>query len=257
MNITESVEQGKLSQRVDEPERFTFEIGDLNRLQIVLNRYCLSITGSRQDAEDLAQDTWLKSLMTLNISGHANPEALLLRTAKHIWIDKTRRKAALANILRRERFETAAETVDEVAFELEAVFQMICKHLSSLQRTVFLLKDVFGYSLAETADILGTTEGAVKSALHRARQSLLLVRDEIERNVMPSPKDEGMKAYLQALVAAYRLGDATALVELAGRDEVEPAVAVGIVRYRISGKSFAGQQAGARKGTGSTVQMAA
>ena len=37
---------------------------------------------------------------------------------------------------------------------------------------VLLLRDVYGYSVSETASILKTTEGAVKAALHRAHKEL-------------------------------------------------------------------------------------
>ncbi len=48
---------------------------------------------------------------------------------------------------------------------LEEAIQM----LSDTLRAVFVLRDIEGLSTAETADVLGISEAAVKSRLHRAR----------------------------------------------------------------------------------------
>ncbi|WP_124726797.1 RNA polymerase sigma factor [Staphylospora marina] len=201
----------------------------LERLQAVLNRYCLAVTGSDWDAEDLAQDTWLKATGTLR-RGHANPEAFLLRIAKNTWIDQVRRKAVLARILNRERPKEALP--DHGSFEIEWMFQALMKHLSPLQRTVFLLRDVFGYSSAETAEWLDTTEGAVKAALRRARRSLAAVRDELEKGTLPIPEKEHVKAFLRAVATAYQEGEVARLVELVLRDEADPAMVIGVVQSR-------------------------
>ncbi|XEC97283.1 RNA polymerase sigma factor [Paenibacillus tarimensis] len=203
----------------------------LEKLQAVVHRYCLSLTGSSWDAEDLAQDTWLKAIGTLGGRGHANPEALLLRIARNKWIDESRRKAVFIKILEREQLPL--NRPDNGTLEMEMVFQALNKHLSPLQQTVFLLRDVFRYSIEEAADILQTTKGAVKAALHRARLSLEAVRYDLEKETLPHPDDEGLKAYLHAMVSAYRLGDIATLVELMAQGEIEPAAVTGIVQNRV------------------------
>ncbi|MBP1997085.1 RNA polymerase sigma factor [Paenibacillus eucommiae] len=214
----------------------------IEHLQAVVNRYCLSITGSIWDAEDLAQDTWLKAISTLNdfgqknVFGHKNPEAYLLRIAKNTWIDQARRKNLFLKILKREQPEVALP--ENGSFEIETAFLALRKHLTPLQRTVFLLRDVFGYSIAEAADKLQTTEGAVKAALHRARLALDAVKDELEQSILPVPKEEGLKAFLRALAAAYQMGDIATLIELAQQDELEPAVVFGIAQNQVIGKSL-------------------
>lgn len=201
---------------VEAPETET-SISDLEQLQDIVNRYCLSLTGSRWDAEDLAQDTWLKAAGTLQERGHINTEAFLLRVAKNLWIDKSRRKTVLTRILNREQPKVTPQ--DEGPFELETVFQALRKHLSPLQRTVFLLRDVFGYSSIETADMLDTTEGAVKAALHRARSSLDTVRDDLAGNVLPLPAEEEVRVLLSMHAAAYQSGDIAKLIKLTQHEE--------------------------------------
>ncbi|WP_256758883.1 RNA polymerase sigma factor [Cohnella sp. WQ 127256] len=209
-------------------------------LQTVLKRYCLSLTESTWDAEDLVQETWLKAISLLQSVGHLNTEAYLLRIAKNTWIDHTRRKTVLDRILKAER-SRASQPDQGGTFEIEAIFQALIKHLSPLQRAVFLLRDVLEYPIAETAAKLGTTEGAVKAALHRARQSLRLVQDDIEKDVLSLPEDEGLKTYLRIIAAAYRMGDMATLIQLVQMNEMEPAMAISMIHSKQLHKSYKSQ----------------
>lgn len=200
----------------------------LEQLQSTLHRYCLAITGSNWDAEDLAQETWLKALRTDILYRHANPEAFLLRIAKNTRIDQVRRNTRLTSILQQERPE--AVPPEPGSFEIERTFHSLLKHLSPLQRAVFLLRDVFNYSSAETAAMLATTEGAVKAALHRARQALSAVKEELEEE-SPWAEEEGVKVFLRMLAAAYESGDIARLVQLAQQDGIEPTATVGLVQH--------------------------
>lgn len=220
--------------RIDDSIQMTdniINIENLEELQAVLKRYCLSLTKSNWDAEELAQDTWIKALGKLNSFEHTNPEALLLRIAKNTWIDDIRRKAVYTRILNKEQ---AKVTVPEHgSFEIEIALQSLMKHLSPLQRTVFLLRDVFEYSIRETSDMLKTTEGAVKVALHRARKSLAPVREDLLKGELSLPESENSKTFLRALTAAYQMGDIAAMVMLSHQDEMEPDVVIGIVNHKL------------------------
>jgi DNA-directed RNA polymerase specialized sigma24 family protein len=291
-------------------------------LQIALKRYCLALTQSPWDADDLAQDTWVKALGYMKTSdstsannrnspinevkqnkaiendkaneanraneanganekletnqtnqtnqmnymvstaataakavtpsktatstksamhstiptnstrhtrstNHPNPEALLFRIARNTWIDIMRRKATLSRVLELDQSPTEA-SAEYGSFEIEAAFQALQEHLSPLQQAVFLLRDVLGHSAMEAAEILDTTEGAIKAALHRARQALPLVRQELLQADGPSlPQDTAMQIVLSRLAAAYEHGEIAELIELVFADESqEPVMAV-------------------------------
>ncbi|WP_052350398.1 RNA polymerase sigma factor [Paenibacillus gorillae] len=199
-------------------------------LDAALGRYCMAITASRHEAEDLAQETWLKAISKLNGEGHANAEAYLLRIARTTWVDRVRRKARSARL---ETDSHAADTKAEDDFaEIEALLHVLQKHLSPLQLLVFVLRETMGYSIDATAALLQTSEGAVKAALHRARRSLAVIRKELLSEGLPEPKEEGMKLYIRSLAAAYRLNDTNSLIALVQHDASHAAIAVGLVQNK-------------------------
>ncbi|WP_127588331.1 RNA polymerase sigma factor [Paenibacillus koleovorans] len=212
----------------------------IEELQRAVNRYCLSLTRSGWDGDDLAQETWVKAWDAIASRNHANPEALLIRVAKHTWVDQTRRRAVWQRKLEQlriaavasQRAGAVADAHSDTTTGLEQIWHVLIRHLPPIQRAVFLLRDLFGYSAAEAATKLRTTEGAVKSALHRARQALAHVREELLQDRLADPVDEGMRAYLRMLASAYRNGDLAALLQLVERDVLEPVAAVAIARAR-------------------------
>ncbi|WP_370511384.1 sigma factor-like helix-turn-helix DNA-binding protein [Paenibacillus odorifer] len=137
-----------------------------------------------------------------------------------------RRKATLSRVLELDQSPTEA-SAEYGSFEIEAAFQALQEHLSPLQQAVFLLRDVLGHSAMEAAEILDTTEGAIKAALHRARQALPLVRQELLQADGPSLPQTAMQIVLSRLAAAYEHGEIAELIELVFADESqEPVMAV-------------------------------
>ncbi|WP_157685476.1 RNA polymerase sigma factor [Paenibacillus donghaensis] len=193
----------------------------IHNLQNSLNRYCLSLTGSRWDAEDLAQDTWIKVLPVLLADGQAVPEALLLRIARNTWIDIVRRRSVYSRLLA-EQSAKQSIACESGRFETERVLHALIRHLSPLQRAVLLLRDVLGYSAAETSRLLDTSEGAAKAALHRARLALPPVREELAAEGPPLPDGAVFAANLRAMALAYEQGELEILLQLIQQPEVQP-----------------------------------
>ncbi|MGH0032855.1 MAG: RNA polymerase sigma factor [Myxococcota bacterium] len=134
-----------------------------------LYRYCRGLTRSPWDAEDLVQDTLMRAFSTMGDVYPAlrNPRAWLLRVASNLWIDRLRRTRELAL---GELPEPAAEP--QGPSDTRAAAAALIGDLGPQERAAVLLKDVFDFRLAEIAEVLGTTTGAVKSALHRGRGKL-------------------------------------------------------------------------------------
>src|SRR5690606_34478098 len=160
---------------------------------------------------------WLKALSSEKALQHPNPEALLMRIAKHKHIDDLRRNTGLSRIIHEQKSTVRTTKENTGILEIEEVFQAMMKHWTPLQRSVFLLRDVLGYSCQETAEMLTTTEGAVKSALFRARQSLDVIRKDIDEGASSLAEEEILPVITHAMAIAYLEGDIPTLIRLAGR----------------------------------------
>jgi len=149
---------------------FLVTVSDVRRQ---LHRYCARMTGSRLDGEDLMQETLFEAytkIETLDDGRRLKP--WLFRIAHNRCIDFLRRRDA------RERAESAySDDVGVVAAEpatpdAHRAIERLVGHLPPKERACVLLKDVFDYSLEETAELVDSTVGGVKSALSRGRAKL-------------------------------------------------------------------------------------
>jgi RNA polymerase sigma-70 factor (ECF subfamily) len=147
------------------------------------------LVGDRQEAEDVAQEAYLRVFRGLaGFRGDAQFETWLYRIVSN---------AAMSHLRKRRRFgelvmdpsEEPGEPVSPVRVAEEAVDRdSLTKALDSLPpslRVVVIMKDVYGLSCREIGGQIGVSEGAVKVRLHRARKRLkeMLfgpeVRDEV------------------------------------------------------------------------------
>ncbi|MEN8161275.1 MAG: RNA polymerase sigma factor [Myxococcota bacterium] len=167
---------------------------------------CRRLTGNVWEAEDLVQDTLLRAFATLGSIHHEvrNPRAYLLRTATNLWIDTVRRREREATALA----EPAAEAPAAAPAELRDAGERLFQRLSPQERAALVLKDAFDMSLDEIAEILRTTRGAVKAALHRGRGRLGAPEAAAAHRPRPSV------ALLDRFVALYRAADVPGLVAL-------------------------------------------
>ena len=138
-----------------------------------LHAYCRHLTGNVWDGEDLVQDTLVRvfSLLGKTDVQLENPKAYLIRTAANLWIDRIRRSAREHAAMLLEQAEPAS-TLPWEASDAPRAVRRLFETLHPQERAAILMKDVFELSLEETAAMLHTTVGAVKSALSRARGRL-------------------------------------------------------------------------------------
>jgi RNA polymerase sigma factor (sigma-70 family) len=210
---------------------------DIQELQSRLLRYCLTITESVWEAEDLVQETCLKAIGLLNGSSvHANPIAYLLRIAKNTRVDQIRKDKSF--LLKISQMQPEAQYAHEEtsSFEIEAAFQVVMQRLSPMQRSVFLLRDVFGFTNTEAAKFLKTTEGAVKVALHRARCALEAAKASYEGDDAANWSPKSDREILRSLISAFQLSDVPLLVQLSQNDSLDPAMAIGMAQRHLARK---------------------
>jgi RNA polymerase sigma factor (sigma-70 family) len=166
----------------------------------VLWRYCLMITRSPWDAEDLVQETLLKTFGSLSrLVQPVITKSYLFRIATNTWINELKK----ANVSFSEDFGVEETFEDSDPFDSMEAIELLVYYLSPQQRVAVLLFDILGFSGREVANMIGTTEGAVKALLHRARKRLKKARedkpDEILKQTSYSPEQNNIiEAYLDA-----------------------------------------------------------
>ena len=141
-------------------------------LRPALHGYCRRLAGNLWDAEDLVQETLLRAFATLGSIHHEieNPRAYLLRVASNLWIDAERRRESERRAFAQQ--PPAPGRSAAIPEQLGDASRALLERLSPQERAALVLKDAFEMSLEETAEILNTTTGAVKAALHRGRERL-------------------------------------------------------------------------------------
>lgn len=161
------------------PERGIFDaryiafLETITQLRPRLHRYCARMTGSVLDGEDVMQEALFQAYRKLEAFDETRPlSPWLFRIAHNQCIDFLRRREV------RERAEAEADvddTVlppDAVGADLNRAIEHLVLALPPKERACVLLKDVFDYSLEEVAELVDSTVGGVKAALHRGRARL-------------------------------------------------------------------------------------
>lgn len=171
--------------------------------------------GSRADAEDVVQDTWLRwnSADTATVE---SAEGWLVATATRLAIDRLRaarrEREAYAGFWLPEPLvaidENTPETAGMLAGEVSYALLWLLERLSPVERAAFLLRKVFDRDYAEIAGILRKTEAACRQLVHRASQR---VRDEQPR-FQPATQAQGQ--LLERFIQAARTGELAALEAL-------------------------------------------
>lgn len=133
------------------------------------------LVGDRHEAEDVAQEAYLRAYRSLRgFRGESRFETWLYRITANTAMSHLRRRGRFGEVLAEgdERLvrEPEVRAADEVV-ERDEIERALAV-LPTGQRTVVLLKDVYGFSCQEIGDQIGISEGAVKVRLHRARKRL-------------------------------------------------------------------------------------
>ncbi len=169
--------------RAGDREAFAQFVDDTS---VHIYRVALKILGNEQDAEDVLQETYLKAFRSLpDFEG---------RSSLTTWIYRIAVNEALMVIRRRKVQMVSFEDGDEdreptsegmeisdwcclpesdlLSAEAQAFMDAAIQKLPMNLRIVFIMRDMEGLSIQETAEALGVNEGVVKTRLLRARLRL-------------------------------------------------------------------------------------
>ena len=117
-----------------------------------------------------------------------------------------------------ELIASAADGPDAVMIAgetIELAFLAAIQHLPPKQRAVLVLRDVLGWPASDVAELLDTTETAVKSQLQRARPTLHAKLSARRTDWAPQTQpDPAERVALQRYMDAHERDDVDALVEL-------------------------------------------
>jgi RNA polymerase sigma-70 factor, ECF subfamily len=143
------------------------------RLRPDLHRFCTRMTGNVSDGEDMVQDALTHAFYRLpELREGTSLRAWLFRIAHNRCIDLLRRRKELVPLNEEMAADEDAGSTLEHQQLAHRTLSAIFSELPPKERASVVLKDVLGYSLEETAEITSSNVGAVKAALHRARQKL-------------------------------------------------------------------------------------
>ena len=155
--------------------------GDTQAYQLLITKYltlCVRFAermlGSRQDAEDIAQETCLKLWRDpLSWKQQSRFSTWMYRVVYNACIDHKRKVIHFADVELAELYDTTV-AADEVVMEQQqsAYVRGLLQQLPHRQRAALILSYYEGVSNQDAADTLGIPVGAFQQLLFRARQNL-------------------------------------------------------------------------------------
>jgi len=173
----------------------------VNTYQNAVYNLCYRMLGERTEAEDATQEAFLRAYLNIDRYDPARSfKTWVLSIASNHCIDRLRKRRLTWLSLDEPLPPNIHLSSDEPEPEQAAVhnersqaIQTLLSTLSSEYRAAVVLRYWYDYSYAEIADILDTTESAIKSRLFRARQSLA---DRLEAQ---APNSALIKPLLESL----------------------------------------------------------
>jgi len=176
--LTEVDSDQDVISRVMAGERDAFALL-ISRYSDPLYRHALGMTGSPDVAEDILQTSFIKAYHHLGeVRGRF--DAWLFRIVANgckDWLKNIRRThLSYDEDDQASGYATPDEDLDRT--ELRQDLDSALAQLAPSLREAFIMKHVEGRSYEEMADLLGTTVGALKMRVHRAREALQALLEE-------------------------------------------------------------------------------
>jgi len=201
--------------------------GDVSAFEQLVERYdrkllriAEHVTHNREDSQDVVQEAFLKAFQHLNDFREDSKFSIWLiritlnqalmklrkqRTTKEVSIDEDFQ--ADGDILPREVTDWAPNPEDLYrASELRDILIKTLEELRPILRTVFVLRDIEGLSIDQTAEVLSLSNSAVKARLWRARLQLREgLNKHFSKHDAPARTELGSKQWHVAMLLANYL----------------------------------------------------
>jgi RNA polymerase sigma-70 factor (ECF subfamily) len=138
-----------------------------------LRRYARALTGNRDTADDLVQDTLERALARSALfRPGGNPRAWLFAIMHNVFVNQVRSAAARRTVsLDPDAIEATEQDLAHQGLAVRDIERALAL-LSSEQREVVLLIALEALSYADTAKVVGVPVGTVMSRLSRGREKL-------------------------------------------------------------------------------------
>jgi RNA polymerase sigma-70 factor (ECF subfamily) len=201
-SILESARDQRTAGQIHMRRGWVLFLRDIEPERPRLFRYCRKLCSNVWDAEDLVQDTMLKAFGSIALldNGPIHWGPYLARIASNLFLDQKRKTAPI-------RLDAIAEPSTSPRNDSNTKIadggRTLMTLLSPQERCAVVMKEVFEFTLAETASLLETTEGAIKAALHRGREKLA--------DPASSDRPVPSQALVQRFVDAFNSGDVEAI----------------------------------------------
>jgi RNA polymerase sigma-70 factor (ECF subfamily) len=191
---------------------------EFEELRPLLFAIAYRIVGSVSEAEDAVQETWLRyeSSSTLPTSTKAFLAAVVTRISIDVLRSARVRREEYVGMWFPEPLLTDPyqdpERSAELADSVSMAALVLLERLSPLERAVFVLREVFGFTFPEVASAVGRSEAACRQLAVRARRHMDAGKPRFEAD--RSEREELAKRFFDA----FRKGDVDGLRELLAAD---------------------------------------
>lgn len=175
--------------------------------------------GSRADAEDVLQDTFLR-WHSAPLEQIQSPEAWLTTAATRLSIDRLRRlkveRETYFGPWLPEPLSDADLKTPEIAAEFDSdvsvAFLTMLEALAPEERAAFILHDIIDDDYVDIAEALGKSEAACRQMVHRARERLTARRRRFQVD------QETRTRMLRKFIGAVTSGDREQIISLLAED---------------------------------------
>lgn len=199
--LNTEIDKERLSEVSSQSDRYRKEFLSLvESIRPRLHRYCYRMTKSVTDGEDIVQDTLAQAFYKLNtLQDLGRMESWVFKIAHNKSMD----------FLRRERENISYDSWEEDVnmsdiynnppqkeASVSDAFTALITQLPPKERACILLKEVMDFPLKDIAEIVDSTTGGVKAALHRGREKLEKLRNN-------QGKTKNLELQQENLVSTY------------------------------------------------------